>query len=346
MRKLIDRFTQDRARRGLGLAASLAAAAMLVSATSPTHAVAQEGWMPDRRVTIVVPFNPGGSADRMARAVASFLPDHLGGAPVQVVNKSGASGALGHSWFLAQPDDGHTLMVTPVHPYMISNILRDQGNFELDDYHFINGQWQDYYMLLINKDQPFQTAQELLDFIKENPGEASMPIIVGDGGHLSTLMILEQLGLPLDAVNFVTYDGGGPMRTAIAGNQVTFAIIAARGSDVIRDDVRPLAVLRTELADDWDAPLINEVLAEYDAEIPIIPADLRTLVAHASLAEAHPERVEALTAAYKSMLESEGFKRFISSSAIGGDWLGPEETQKRLSEYFDLFSQYSDLLNQ
>ncbi len=324
------------------LAGLAAAAAFAVAAPAPAAAE----WQPDRRVTIVVPFNPGGSADRMARAVASFLPDHLGGAPVQVVNKPGASGALGHSWFLAQPDDGHTLMVTPVHPYMISNILRGQGNFELDDFHFINGQWQDYYVLLVNKDQPFQTAEELLDYVKENPGEASMPIIVGDGGHLSTLMILEQLGMPLDSINFVTYDGGGPMRTAIAGNQVTFAVISARGSDVIRDDVRPLAVFRTEPAEEWDAPLINEVLAGYDAEIPIIPADLRTLVAHASLAEDHPERLEALTAAYKEMLESEGFRRFIGSSAIGGDWLGPEETQERLAEYHDIFAKYVDLLNQ
>lgn len=318
-------------------------AAALGLALAPVAALSDDDF-PERRITIVVPFNAGGSADRMARAIASFLPNHLGDTPVAVVNRPGGSGALGHSWFLQQPDDGHTLLVSPVHPYMVSNILRGQGNFALDDFAFINGQWQDYYVLLVPKDQPFQTAGDLIDFIKANPGEASTATIVGDGGHLLTLIMMEQLGIPRDAVNYVTYDGGGPMRTALAGNQVTFSIIAARGSDVIRDDVRALALVRTEAADDWEAPLINEVLAAYDVEIPIVPADLRTLVAHASLRDKHPERFVAIVDAYREMLESEDFRRFIGSSAIGGDWLGPEETSERLKRLEEIFSLHADVM--
>ena len=327
----------------VGGVASLTAAAAF--AFAPVAVKADETF-PERRISIVVPFNAGGSADRMARAIASFLPNHLNDTPVSVVNRPGGSGALGHSWFLQQPDDGHTLMVSPVHPYMVSNIIRGQGDFTLDDFTFINGQWQDYYVLLVNKNQPFQTAEELLDFIKDNPGEASAATIVGDGGHLLTLIMMEELGLPADAVNFVTYDGGGPMRTALAGNQVTFSVIAARGSDVIRDDVRALALFRTEAADDWEAPLINDILAQYEVEIPIIPADLRTLVAHASLRDNHPERLETITNAYKQMLESKDFQRFIGNSAIGGDWLGPEETAKRLKSYNEIFARYADVLTQ
>ena len=307
-----------------------------------TPAMAQDTYEPGR-LTIVVPFNPGGSADRMARAIAQFLPEELG-VPVTVMNQPGGSGALGHTYFLQQPDDGSFALVSPVNPYLISNILRGQGMLEWDKFHFINGQWQDYYVVLVNKDQPFQTMNELIDFIKENPGEASSAIINGDGGHLATVVMLERLGLPADAVNFISYDGGAPMRTALAGDQVTFSVIAALGSSVIADDVRPLAVIKAEPDTLWDAPNINEVLAEYDAEIPLLPADLRTFAVHTSFAESHPEVYEQLVDAYKRTLERDDFKAFIEEGQIGGQWMGPEATAASLNESYQVFEQYIDVL--
>lgn len=320
--------------------ATIGALALALAASTATS---QAQDYPVRDVTITVPFNAGGSADRMARAVANYLPKHLG-VPVSVENRTGASGALGHTWFLQQPDDGRAVMVSPIHPYMISNILRGQGNFTLDDFSFINGQWQDYYVLLVNKEQPFQSMGELIEFIRDNPGQASTAIIIGDGGHLSTLMMFEELGIPTDAVNYVTYDGGGPMRTALAGNQVTFSVITGLGSEVISDEVRPLAVFTPETVEQWDAPPINEILSEYDAEIPVIPADLRTITVHASFQEKHPDRYEMLVEAYKATLEDEEFQSFISSTDIGSDWLGPEETTRQLHAYYELFEENADIL--
>ena len=323
---------------------TFAAATVAVLATLPAAQTAQAEDYPVNRLTLVVPFNPGGSADRMARAVASFLPSELGDIPVTVVNRPGGSGTLGHTWFLQQPDDGSFALITPANPYLISNVLRSDGRLNWDDFHFINGQWQDYYVLFVNNEQPFQTADELMDFIVENPGEASAAVIAGDGGHLSTLILLEQLGLPSDAVNFITYDGGGPMRTAIAGNQVTFSITAALGTDVIADHVRPLAVFQDEPRPEWDAPLINDILAERGLEVPTIAADLRTLTVHRSFYENHPDRYEMLVEAYRRTLEREDFQRFIAASAIAGDWRGPEVTQSSLNESFEIFSRYIHVL--
>ncbi|WP_102108622.1 Bug family tripartite tricarboxylate transporter substrate binding protein [Oceaniglobus roseus] len=308
----------------------------------PGLATAQDTYEPGR-LTIVVPFNPGGSADRMARAIAQFLPEELG-VPVTVMNQPGGSGALGHTYFLQQPDDGSFALVSPVNPYLISNILRGQGMLEWDKFHFVNGQWQDYYVVLVNKDQPFQTGKELIDFIKENPGEASSAIINGDGGHLATVVMLERLGLPKDAVNFISYDGGAPMRTALAGNQVTFSVISALGSSVIADDVRPLAVIKKEPDDLWDAPNINDILAEYGVEIPLLAADLRTFTVHQSFVDKHPETYQKLVDAYRRMLERDDFKAFIEEGQIGGQWMGPEATAESLNESYEIFAKYIDVL--
>src|SRR4029077_2079420 len=83
-------------------------------------AAAQE-W-PKRPLTIVVPFDTGGSVDRLARGLANFLPKALG-QPVTVVDRQGAGGQIGTTWFLQQPDDGYTLMVTPATPYLPISIL-------------------------------------------------------------------------------------------------------------------------------------------------------------------------------------------------------------------------------
>jgi len=267
------------------------------------------------------------------------------GVPVSVVNRPGGSGALGHTFFLQQDDDGSNALVTPATPYLVSNIIRGQGVLDWDEFHFINGQWQDYYMLLVNKDQPFQTAEELISFIRDNPGEASSAIINGDGGHLLQLIMLEQMGLPEDAITFVSYDGGGPMRSAIAGNQVTFSLIAARGSEVIRDDIRPLAVVRDEVDPAWDAPVINEPLAAFDAELPILSGDLRTFTVSSAFAENEPDTYAQLVAAYERMLQRDDFRAFIEEGAIGGQWLGPDETARVLDDSFEVFSQYADYLD-
>ena len=315
--------------------------AAMMGVTLPV--AAQDSYEPGK-LTIVVPFNPGGSADRMARAVASYLPEELG-VPVTVVNRAGGSAALGHTWFQQQPDDGSVALVSPINPYLMSNILRGQGDLNWEDFSFINGQWQDYYVLLVNKDQPFQTGEELIQFIIDNPGEASSAIINGDGGHLATLIMLERLGLSDDAVTFVSYDGGAPMRTALAGDQVTFSMISALGSSVIAQDVRPLAVIKAEPDDIWVAPNLNEVLANFDVEIPMLAADLRTFTVQTSFKEKHPETYQQLVDAYKRTIERDDFKEFIAEGQIGGEWMGPEATTKSLNESYEIFSQYADKLN-
>lgn len=321
------------------------ASGTLAAMASPLTAQAQGAQYPARRLTLVVPFDAGGSADRMARAISTHLPRHLGGTPVTVVNRPGGSGALGHSWFIRQPSDGSVALVSPTNPYLISNILRKQGGMNWEDFHHVNGQWQDYYVVLVNNAQPYTTMAELLADIRDNPGKVSCGIIPGDGGHLSAVILLEQLQIPTENVNWVTYDGGGPMRTAIAGDQTTMTFISALGSEVIRDQVRPLAVYRDEKdAEMWDAPTINEAISELGVEVPVIEADLRTLTVHREFIESHPDRYEQLVAAYRAMLDDPEFQAFIQAGRIGGNWMGPEDTTASLQRSYDIFAEYIDRL--
>src|SRR5690606_5289522 len=72
---------------------------------------------PDRPITIVVGFGVGGSADRMARAMSTYISEELG-QPVHVVNRLGAGTLLAANYVLNQPSDGYTVFVSSFAPYL------------------------------------------------------------------------------------------------------------------------------------------------------------------------------------------------------------------------------------
>src|SRR5262245_34395351 len=177
---------------------SAAALSLAGAALSGTRSRAAETW-PARPLTIVVPFDVGGSVDRLARGLANFLPRQLG-QPVTVVDRPGAGGQIGTTWLLQQPDDGYTLMVSPVIPYIGVNILVTKSRYTLDDFAFVNAQWMDFQVLAVPKDSPYQTAVELIEAIKAKPGTLKAGVTFGSQGHFTTLMTLETLKLPTSAI--------------------------------------------------------------------------------------------------------------------------------------------------
>ena len=198
------------------LALALAGTLSLVAAP----VAAQDGDWPTDPITIVVPFDAGGSADRMARTLAAPLSDALG-VPVTVENRPGGSGGLGATYVTQQPADGQTLLLMQATPYLANAILVGGAPVEWEDFRFLNAQWDDFAIVAVNEESEYETMEQLVEAMKE-PGAVSSGIIYGNGGHLQTLIMMDALEIPQENVRFVTYDGGAPLRTALAGNQVDF----------------------------------------------------------------------------------------------------------------------------
>ena len=306
-------------------------------------AAAQTAW-PEDPITIVVPFNAGGSADRMARTLAEPLSEELG-VPVTVANRPGGAGGLGATYVSRQKPDGNTLLLMQATPYLANAILVGGAPVKWEDFSFLNAQWNDYAIVAVHQDSPYQSFEQLVEAMKE-PGKVSSGIIYGNGGHLQTLVFMDALGIAQDNVRFVTYDGGAPLRTALAGNQVDFEVLAARGAAAIQDSLRVLAVVNDSNPDGMDAPLLNEALESLGAERqPIIGGNVTGLLAPAAFETEYPDRHAKLVAAYEAVVTSASYKEAAAEAGIGADWVGPEASQKMVDDAFEALSGLSDVVN-
>lgn len=156
---------------------------------------------------------------------------------------------------------------------------------------------------------------------------------------------MDALGIDHDNVRFVTYSGGAPLRTALAGNQVDFEILAAEAALTISDEVHALAVVNDTPSDNWEAPLLNEELKDLGIDpLPLIGGNITGLIAHASLQEEYPERYERILQAYKETLQSDEFQAWADDASIGADWVAPEESQALVDEAYKTVKQYAPLL--
>lgn len=336
----MSKFT-DASRRGfLGLAAAFGAATFGLGAGP---ALAADGW-PTDPITIVVPFKAGGSADRMARTLADPLGTELG-VPVVVENRPGGAGGLGATYVSQQPADGNTLLLMQATPYLANAILVGGAPVKWEDFSLLNAQWNDYAIWAVHKDSPYQTFEDLVAAMKE-PGKVSSGIIYGNGGHLQTILALNALEIPEANVRFVTYDGGAPLRTALAGNQVDFEVLAAGGAESIMDNLRVLAVVNDSDPDGFGAPLLNEALSDLGAEPqPIIGGNVTGLLVPSALKTEHPDRYETLVAAYEKVVTSEEYKAAAKDSGLGADWVGPEASQAMVDSAYGALSELSDVIN-
>lgn len=298
---------------------------------------------PRRPITIVVPFDVGGSADRLARGFAQFMPKYLG-QPMTVVDRAGASGMIGATWLLQQPADGYTVMLTPAMPFIPVNILVTRAHYTLDDFTFVNAQWTDYTVMIVPKNRPWHTAGELIDAIRANPGKISTGADFGSVGHIETVALLAALGLKPNAIRMVTFDGAGAMRTALAGGQVDFNIGQAEGAEVIKDYVRPLAVFLDHRTPETDAPPINDVLKPYHASVPLLDGSIRTFVFPAAFKAKHPADYAKFVAAYQATLNAPEFRKWLHDNQMGGNWVGEERTTQLIRANFETLKKYKDLI--
>ena len=170
-------------------------------------AAAAQTDYPTHPVRLIVPFAPGGSTDSQARIVAEYLGRELG-QQVIVVNVGGAGGTLGLNQAAKAAPDGYTFVTaTPsltINPY----IQKDIGYDPIKDFEPVALLATSPIVLVVPKDSPIKTVQDLIDMAKAKPGELKYGSAgIGSATHLSTALFAAMA--KVDLVH-VPYRGAGP----------------------------------------------------------------------------------------------------------------------------------------
>ena len=316
---------------------------LLLSALIPVSAFAEDEGFPNRPITMVVGFGVGGGTDQMARAVSTYFAKELG-QPVQVINKKGAGTLIAANYLLSKPHDGYTIFASGFNPYLTNTVLEGNADYTLDDFAYLNFQWFDEDLIAVYKDSKYQSLPELLKDIKAHPKTVRASVVRGSGGHLMAKLLLELYGIPSDSLNLVTYNSGGKARAAVAGGVVDFIVISAKGSESIREYIRPLAIVSDEDELDWNAPAINKALAPLGLKVPVLQGTIRGFATSAEFKRNYPQRFAFLTAAMKRTLENPELKALLKRSSISGRWTGPEQAERIMKFNFEASKKHSYLL--
>jgi tripartite-type tricarboxylate transporter receptor subunit TctC len=177
---------------------------------------------PDKTVTIVVPFPPGGSTDEIGRIVAQKLQEKLGGSFI-VENRAGATGTIGATYVKRQAPDGYTLFVASLGPFVITPHLLKVQYDALKDLEPITVAVQAPNVLCVPANSPDKTLADLLKDLKASPGKLSFASSgVGSSDHLSAELFWQQTGTQ---GLHVPYKGGGPAISDLMGGQVNAAFV-------------------------------------------------------------------------------------------------------------------------
>ena len=208
---------------------------------------AAQAAYPERPITLICPWGAGGGTDATARIVASLLEKELG-TPVNVVNRTGGSGVVGHSAIATAAPDGYTLGIITVEIGM----MHWQGLTELSykDYTPLALFNEDPAGLQVAVDAPYADAKALLDAIAASPKGALKASGTGQGGiwHLAIAGMLQKAGLAPDHVQWVPSQGAAPgLQDLVAGGvQIVPSSVPEAKSLIDAGRVKSLAIMAEE----------------------------------------------------------------------------------------------------
>ena len=190
---------------------------LLTLAMSLLLASTAHAW-PDKPVTLVVPFPPGGSTDLIARTLAPKLQEKFGGSFI-TDNKAGATGTIGAGLVARAPADGHTLLVSSLGPYVIAPHLLAKVPYDaLKDFDYITIAVQAPNVLVVPASSSHKSMADVIAFQKASPDKMTFASSGnGSSDHLTAELYWLQTGT---TGIHVPYKGGGPVMTDLLGGQV------------------------------------------------------------------------------------------------------------------------------
>lgn len=305
-----------------------------VSAVVFLIAFAQGAEYPTKAIQIINPFPPGAATDIFSRILSDKLNSLLG-QPVVVVNKTGGGGAVGMKAVKDAPADGYTILVAPP-PVVLIPLARKGIGFALSDFTPVSYGGSNPSVMIVNKDAPWKSLEELIADAKKNPRKFTFGSPgTGTSGHFGLELFKMITGAEF---THVPLGGEAPVATAILGGNIHTSIVAigaARGH-LEAGTLRALAVTAEKRVEEF--PNIPTTPERGYPSIIIKPWFIYFV--HA---KTPPAIVSRLASAFKGALQDKEIIAKIEKVGLTVENQGPEEAAKFLADEHKKWSEVARL---
>jgi tripartite-type tricarboxylate transporter receptor subunit TctC len=285
---------------------------------------------PEKPITMIVAYSPGGGTDLIARHIQPFLEKYLGGgARVVIVHRPGAGGEIGFAAIANAPADGYTIGFVNTPPLITVPIERTAQFGGPQRFDLLGNVIDDPCNFSVHADSEIKNLKELAAYAKANPGKVTVGSSgIGSDDHLLMLMFERAAGVKMTHVPF---KGAADVRTALLSKQITVGAInigeamqSIKGGAAMRN-IGQFSPGRTTVAP--DLPTARE--QGYDIELSSLrglaaprglPAELRErLVKAVAQAANDPEFKEKATGVFAPLryLSPADFDRVIKEAEVG-----------------------------
>ncbi len=285
------------------------AAVAIFGLVGPTQAA-----FPDRPITLIVPWAAGGGTDAIARMIGALMEKELG-QPVNVVNRTGGNGVVGHQAISSATPDGYTIGLITLEINMMHWVgLTQLTSQEYTPFALINA---DAAAIHVKTDSPYKTLKDLLAAIKANPGKLTASG-TGQGGswHLALAGLLQMDGTPATAVRWVPSTGAATALTDLAGGGIDFVSCSLPEAQALiqAGRVRSLGFMSDKRASIFpDVPTVQEATGHKWSK-----GVWRGMVGPKGLAKDIADRYEA---AIKKIWDSTEFQDFMKQRGFDLVWM-------------------------
>jgi len=277
---------------------------------------------------MIIPNSPGGGYDQTGRAAVRVMEDgDLTGGSFTVDNVIGAGGAAAMTELVGKAGDEHTMMTVGLG--VVGSTYSFASKYQLQDATPLAQLMSEPEGILVPADSPFETLDDLVQAWSEDPGSIAVGGGSSPGGpdHLFPMQLAAEIDVDPNDVNYVSYDGGGPLTSALLGEKIDvgFSGLAEFVGDVESGKLRVLAVSGEERYPDGP---FAEIPTLTESGVDLVFLNWRGVLAPPEISA---ERTAELIGYLQEMHDSKGWEDQLAENG----WTDDFKTGDDFAEFID-----------
>lgn len=306
-------------------------ATLFVLLTFGVIAEGAECTYPERPIKVIVGYGAGGGTDTYARILSSVIPVFINEQPLVIINKAGGAQVPAMKYVKKSKPDGYTLQNCAMGGSLMATMIRDRGINWFEDFEPVAQYGVTNQAIVVPKNSPFKTPQDLIDGIKKayakgskfrwsHPGRGSV-------SHVGVTAFLSKNGV-LEMTQDVPFKGGAETRNALTSGEVEFSASGVHHVKAYSDVIHALGLL-SEVRD----PVQKNIPTMKEQGVPFVPT-LSPIILAAPKGTS-PDRINCLAAAVKKATEHKAFKSLTKKSGQVIIYRNAEDTREYLMQLAD-----------